>query len=200
MDLTERKLSSPQTALLAWKKFDAGSLVWLQRYRTGVSEECERNRKITEYRSALSRQLDSWSRACATDDIPSTERIRLQSAAMVPFPSFGEDILTKMGTCVPVGCLQMESQSALTRLKSRVDPQFPSQVISRLKGLPMTIHVKARIDVNGNVVSSEIRGGDIILYSAVRTAVDQWKFLPAVTGTGARCVDTDIPINIHLAN
>jgi hypothetical protein len=60
--------------------------------------------------------------------------------------------------------------------------------------------VKARIDVNGNVVSTEIRGGDIILYSAVRTAVDQWKFLPARTESGARCVDTDIPITIHLAN
>jgi hypothetical protein len=81
-----------------------------------------------------------------------------------------------------------------------VDPQFPPQVISRLKGLPLTVHVKARIDVNGNVVINDIRGGDIILYNAVRTAVDQWKFLPAVTGNGARCVDTDIPITIHLAN
>jgi len=105
-----------------------------------------------------------------------------------------------MKTCVPVGCIQMESQSALTRLKSRMDPQFPPQLISRLKGLPMTFHVKARIDVNGNVISGEILGGDIILNNAVRTAVDQWKFLPARTESGIRCVDTDIPITIRLAN
>jgi hypothetical protein len=119
---------------------------------------------------------------------------------MVPFPSFAADILAKMGTCVPVGCLQMESVSALTRLKTRVDPQFPPQVTSWLKGLPLTVHVKARIDVNGNVLINEIRGGDIILYNSIRTAVDQWKFHPALTGSGARCVDTDIPITIHLAN
>jgi hypothetical protein len=119
---------------------------------------------------------------------------------MVPFPSFGDDIIAKMGTCVPVGCLQMESPSALTRLKTRVDPQFSSQVLSRLKGLPMTVRVKARIDVNGNVVSSEMRGGDFLLYSFIRTAVDQWKFAPALTGSGARCVDTEFPITIHLAN
>jgi len=64
----------------------------------------------------------------------------------------------------------------------------------------MTFHVKARIDVNGNVISGEILGGDIILNNAVRTAVDQWKFLPARTESGIRCVDTDIPITIRLAN
>jgi len=205
VDLTERKLEfTADRALLAWRKdFDAGefALAASDYHELATLKSANEIESIqTEYRRAMSSNLDSWNRACAADDIPSMERIRFQASSMVPFPSFGEDILAKMKTCVPVGCLQMESQSALTRLRSRVDPQFPPHVISRLKGLPQTVHVKARIDVNGNVVSNEIRGGDIIVYSAVRTAVDQWKFLPAQTGSGARCVDTDIPITIHLAN
>jgi hypothetical protein len=205
VDLTERKLEfTADRALLAWKKdFDAGEFTlaasdYRELAALKSANEIESIQK--EYRRALSSHLDSWSRACASDDVPTMEKVRSQAAAMVPFPSFGEDIVAKMKNCVPVGCLQMDSSSSLTRLKSRVDPQFPPQVISRLKGLPLTLHVKARIDVNGNVVSNEIRGGDISLYSAVRTAVDQWKFLPAMTGSGARCVDTDIPIAIHLAN
>jgi hypothetical protein len=205
VDLTERKLEfTADRALLAWRRdFSAGEFALAAGdYRELASLKSANDIESiqTEYRRAMSSQLDSWNRACAADDTPSMERIRFQTSSMVPFPSFGEDILAKMKTCVPVSCIQMESQSALTRLKTRVDPQFPPQLVSRLKALPPTFHVKARIDVNGNVVSTEIRGGDIILYSAVRTAVDQWKFLPARTESGARCVDTDIPITIHLAN
>jgi hypothetical protein len=205
VDLTESKLEfTADRALLAWRKdFSAGEFALAAsdyRELASLKSANEIESIQTEYRRAMSSNLDSWNHACAADDTPSMERIRFQTSSMVPFPSFGEDILAKMKTCVPVGCIQMESQSALTRLKTRVDPQFPPQVISRLKALPLTFYVKARIDVNGNVVSNEIRGGDIILYSAVRTAVDQWKFLPARTESGARCVDTDIPITIHLAN
>lgn len=205
VDLTERKLEfTADRALVAWRKdFDAGEFALAAgdyRELSSLKKSTEIDSIQAEYRRALSSHVDSWNRACATDDIPAMERLRLQAAAMLPYPSFGEDILVKMGTCVPVGCLQMESLSALTRLKSRVDPQFSPQVISRLKGLPLTVHVKARIDVNGSVVSSEIRGGDLSLQGAIRTAVDQWKFLPALTGSGARCVDTEIPITIRITN
>jgi hypothetical protein len=205
VELTERKLEfTADRALVAWRKdFDEGQFTLAAgdyRELASLKNSSEIETVQAEYRRALSSRLDSWNRACAADDIPATERLHLQAAAMLPYPSFGDDILKKMGTCVPVGCLQMESLSALTRLKSRVDPQFSPLVISRLKGLPLTVHVKARIDVTGNVVTSEVRGGDVSLYSAIRTAVDQWKFLPALTGSGARCVDTEIPITIHLAN
>jgi len=205
VELTERKLEvTADRALLAWRKdFDAGEFALAARdYRelASVTNSKEIERIQAEYRQALSSRLDSWNRACATDDVATMERIRLQATGLRPEPSFGEDIIAKMNTCVPVSCIQMDSQSALTRLRSRVDPQFSPQMISRLKGLPLTIRVKARIDVKGSVVSSEMRGGDLTLYSSIRTAVDQWKFLPALTESGARCVDTEIPISIHLAN
>jgi len=205
VDLTERKLEfTADRALMAWRKdFDTGEFALAAsdyRELASLKSANEIESIQAEYRRVMSSNLASWNRACAADDTPTMDKLRSQSASMVPFPSFAEDILAKMNSCAPVSCLQMESQAALTRLRSRVDPQFPPQVVSRLKGLPITVHVKARIDVNGNVISNEIRGGDSTLSSAVRTAVDQWKFLPAMTGNGARCVDTDIPIAIHLAN
>jgi Tfp pilus assembly protein PilF len=205
VDLTERKLEfTADRALLAWRNdFNSGEFALAAgdyRELASLKNSNEIESIQAEYRRALSSQLDSWNRACAADDVPVMERLRLQAVAMIPYPSFGDDILAKMNTCVPVSCLQMDGSSALTRLKSRVDPQFPPQVISRLKGLPVTVHVKARIDATGNVVSSEMRGGDLSLYGAIRTAVDQWKFLPALTGSGARCVDTDIPITLHITN
>jgi tetratricopeptide (TPR) repeat protein len=205
IELTERKVEvTAGHALLAWHKdFNAGEFALAARdYRElsslNNSQEIEDVR--AEYRQALSARVDTWSRACAMDDAATMERLRAQVNALLPEPSFGEDLLEKMKSCSPTSCIQMDSQFALTRLKNRVDPQFSPLVFSQVKVLPMTIRVNARIDVKGNVASGEMRGGDPVLYSAIRVAVDQWKFLPAVTEGGARCVDTEIPIVIHYAN
>ena len=78
-----------------------------------------------------------------------------------------------------------------------MDPQFTDKVLAQINRFPMTVHVKARIDVDGNVVSSEVRGGDSALYGELRNAINRWKFFPAVTEAGARCVDTEINFTIH---
>jgi len=47
------------------------------------------------------------------------------------------------------------------------------------------------------VTSTELKGGNSLLYGVIKTAVEQWKFLPAVIeNLGPRCVETDIPIVI----
>jgi hypothetical protein len=94
----------------------------------------------------------------------------------------------------------MDTQLALTRLRSRVDPQFPSFVTSLIKVSPVRIRVKARIDENGNVSGRELEGGNPVLYDAIRTAVGQWKFKPALVEGGPRCVDTEIPFVINFGN
>ncbi len=209
VDLSEGKLEiAAGRALLAWNKdFNAGEFVLAARdYRelTSLSSSKEIDDIRMRYLQILSSHEEAWSRACAISDIATMENIRAQVNALLPEPSFGEDILDKMKSCSPppaaiattTSCLQMDSRFALTRLKTRVDPQFPDNLISKVKGLPVTVRVKARIDVKGNVSSSEAKGGDAILYNAIRTAVDQWKFLPAITPDGIRCVDTEIPLVI----
>ncbi len=101
VDLTERKLEfTADRALIAWRKdFDAGEFALAAgdyRELASLKNSNEIDSIQAEYRRALSSHLDSWNRACATDDIPTMERLRLQAAAMLPYPSFGEDILAKM--------------------------------------------------------------------------------------------------------
>jgi len=60
----------------------------------------------------------------------------------------------------------------------------------------MTVRVKIRVDALGNVISSETPGGNPMFNIAVKNAVDRWKFSPAMDASGARCVDTEIPMVI----
>jgi tetratricopeptide (TPR) repeat protein len=202
VDLVESKLEvAADRALLAWRKyFNAGEFALAaSSYREVMSlsssETIEEVR--LEYRRALSSLADSWNSACAKDDMAAMEEVRLRVNTLLPEQSFGEDILAKMRTCTKTGCIQMSTQLALARLKSRVDPQFSAYELAQLRGSPLTVRVKARIDEKGDVTASELHGGNPLLYRAVRIAVDQWKFSPAVVQSGARCVDTEIPLVIN---
>jgi hypothetical protein len=203
LDLTQSKLEvAADRALIAWRKdFSGGQFASAARdYRElvsrGNSETIGQVR--SEYRLAVSNLVDSWNRACATSDKPAMEEVRLRVNELLPEPSFAEDLLAKMKTCTPTGCLQMSSQVALARLKTRVDPEFPPNLLSQVKLPSVTVHVKARIDEKGNVATSEVYGGNPFLHTAVRNAFQQWKFLPAFADERPRCVDTDIPIVINL--
>jgi hypothetical protein len=204
LDLTRSKLEvAADRALIAWRKeFDGGQFALATRdYRELVSRGNSEtiNQVRSEYRLTVSKLVDTWNRACASSDKPAMEEARLHVNELLPETSFAEDLLAKMKTCTPTGCLQMNSQLALARLKARVDPEFPPYLVSQVKLPSVTVHVKARIDEKGEVATSEVYGGSPFLHTAVRTAFQQWKFMPAFVDDHARCVDTDIPIIINLS-
>ena len=204
LDLAQSKLEiAADRALVAWRKdFNSAQFASATRdYRDlvsrGSSESVDQVRG--EYRRALSTLVDRWNQACANNDKATMEEVRLRVNDMLPESSFAEDILAKMKTCTPAGCLQMNSQLALVRLKTRVDPEFAAYALSQLKGSSVVVHVKARIDEKGDVATSEVYGGSPFLHTAVRTAFQQWKFSPAIIEDRPRCVDTDIPIVVNLS-
>jgi outer membrane biosynthesis protein TonB/tetratricopeptide (TPR) repeat protein len=98
----------------------------------------------------------------------------------------------------PVGkqCLQMDSLVAMTRLKLRVDPEFPREARAFVQNAKVNVSVKTRIDESGNVTVIDLQGGNPVINGPVRTAIERWKFSPAMDPTGARCVDTDILMTI----
>jgi thioredoxin-like negative regulator of GroEL len=206
VELTESKLQvTAERALLAWRKdFTAAEFTLAARgYHelASVSSFATIDEVRSEYRRALSGLVDAWNRACANNDPPAMQKLRAQIQELLPEPSFGEDILANMKTCSPTGCIQMDPQVALTRLRHRVDPYFPVDVKSQIKVSPLIIHVKVRINEKGEVSSSDQRGGHPLLYNGIRTAIDRWKFAPAMTDDGkARCVDTEIPLRINFGN
>jgi len=199
VDLAQNKLElAAGRGLLAWRKdFTAGEFALAARdYREllslNSSQAIEEVR--TEYRRALSDLADSWNKAYTNDDVAAMEKARRRVDALIPDPSFGEDIRATMKTCAHTGCVQMTFPLALSRLKNRVDPQIPPHLLSLIKDFPMTIRVRARINEAGDVAAAELSGGNALVYDAVRAAFGQWKFFPALVQGAARCVDTEIPI------
>ena len=208
----------------------------------------------SEYRKALDPLVESFNKACASGDMSKGDEIREQISELIPEPSFGADLRSKMVTCTPPPppllpvtppvattppsdnrvakldpkssatspkaepkssapaatkanasgsksvsskpCFQMDSQLALHRLKQRVEPTFTPQALSYLTNNQVTVNVKARIEENGNVTVIGATGANALVSNAVRSAVELWKFTPAMDENGARCVETEIPIVI----
>jgi hypothetical protein len=96
-------------------------------------------------------------------------------------------------------CFEMQSQLALTRLKTRVDPVVPADIRYYLKNnSQVVVRVKARISESGDVTVLGLTEGNPILNNAVRNAITEWKFVPVRDSNGPRCVLTEIPIIIKL--
>lgn len=200
-DLTVSKLEvAADRALFAWRKdYEAGDFSSAGRDYRELSSRAS-SEKVNEvrdqYRQALARLVDSWNAACARDDRASMEQVRQKVNALLPEPAFAEDILAKMKTCTHTGCVQMSSPLALARLKTRVDPQIPPLLASQITTTQLTVRVKATINDKGEVAAKDVQGENSFLNNAVRTAIEQWKFYPALIENEARCVDTEIPIVI----
>jgi tetratricopeptide (TPR) repeat protein len=204
LDLTESKLEiAVDRAFLAWRKdFTAGDYVLAARdYKELLSlSRPETIEEIQmEYRRALSKLVDLWIQACAKDDAATMDELRERFNTMLPEPSFANDILAKMTTCKPTGCIQMATPLVLTRLKSRIDPEFTAAELVQLKAAPLTVRVKARINEKGDVAASEVTDGNPMINRAIRAAFDQWKFAPTVVQGEPRCVDTEVPIVINFS-
>jgi len=204
LELTESRLEvTADRALLAWRKdFNTGNFELAARdYRelTGAGSPEAVDEVRAEYRETLTNLVDSWNQACANDDAATMKEIHSRISTLLPEPSFGEDILAKMTSCTHTGCTTMNTQLALARLKTRVDPHFAPFIVSQLKLSPVTVRVKARINDKGDVVRTEMQGGNPLLYNGVRDAFEQWKFSPAVIDGAQRCMDTEIPIVINFA-
>jgi tetratricopeptide (TPR) repeat protein len=93
-------------------------------------------------------------------------------------------------------CFQMDAALAMLRLKQRVEPTFTQQALAYLQNTQPTVVVKARIEDTGSVTVLDASGANILVNNAVRSAVEMWKFNPAMDENGPRCVDTEIPIGI----
>ena len=96
----------------------------------------------------------------------------------------------------PVPCLAMDSQLALARLKTKVEPEIPREARAYFQNAQVPVRLKTRIDHSGNVTVTEVTGVNIILNNAIRAAVEKWKFSPIVDFSGIRCVDTEILVMV----
>ena len=136
---------------------------------------------------------------CTPEPAPPKVAGRVETRPDVPFPNAANRAVETRPQPKPLsnsGCFQMDPQAALTRLKSRVDPQIPREALAFIQNSQVTVRVKVRIDETGNVTADDATGSNPVLNNSVRTAVGQWKFSPARDENGPRCVDTELSISI----
>jgi tetratricopeptide (TPR) repeat protein len=204
LELTESKLQvTADRLLLSWhKNFQAGDFGAAgDDYRRLAALNDPASRRMLDeareaYRAALTGLVESSNKACANSDLATVQRIRTQVEQMRPEPSVGADVVDQMSACTRRDCVPMGSQLALTRLKVKVDPEIPAALQNFLMRSPVTVRVQTRIDEKGDVIVGEVLGGNPALNQTIRTAVERWKFTPALDAAGPRCVDTEIPIVI----
>jgi tetratricopeptide (TPR) repeat protein len=227
VDLTRGKLQVGQDRLLVQWQRDFGARQFSAAAKdyheitsaTGGPDAKTVTYVTEEYRKALSSLVDNWNRTCVSGDTATLKAISGQITDLLPEPSFGADVRGQMKPCdqpvktasvqpaadpaakapVVTGCLDMQSQLALTRLKARVDPVITAEAKNYLKKSGATqVRVKARINENGDVAVTGMADGNPILNSVVRDAVVQWKFSPIRDASGLRCVDTEFPLLLKL--
>jgi hypothetical protein len=148
----------------------------------------------TEYRNAVSKLVDAWKDACGRADKARMAALRAEAAQMLPDPSIAQDLLSQMTACTSTGCLEMNAQLALVRLKARVNPVFRTEVKS-----VFNVMIHARISETGSVTVNGIESGNPAFSDPIRAAVERWKFSPIADDQGPRCVDTEIPMTIRPA-
>jgi hypothetical protein len=186
--------------LLEWRKhFDASEFreaaVTFRELRTLANAQTLAPVQ-SAYREVLSSLVQSWNRTCPTGNSSAMQAIRTQIDALLPEPSFGEDIRAQMTECRKSGgCVPTSSHAVMMRLKSRVNPDISREMRSLL-GDNQPVHVKFRLDENGNVAVTDVQGFIPMINNAVRNAVERWKFSPVLDENGARCVETEIVISI----
>jgi hypothetical protein len=229
VDLTRSKLQVGQDRLLMQWQRDFGAHQFSEAakdYHEMTSPAGSPDSKTVayvneEYRKALSSLVDNWNRTCVSGDAATLKAISGQISDLLPEPSFGSDIRGQMKPCdqpvktaspqstpataaptkaaVATGCLEMQPQLALTRLKTRVDPVISEEAKNYLRKTGgAQVRVKARINETGDVAVTGVAEGNPILNNVVRDAVVQWKFSPIRDASGARCVDTEIPMVLKL--
>jgi TonB family protein len=70
------------------------------------------------------------------------------------------------------------AQSSARRIKSRVEPEYPE--LARKNNIAGSARVELVVALDGKVKNVRVLGGNPVLVQAVVTAVNKWKYEPAL--------------------
>jgi hypothetical protein len=146
----------------------------------------------SEYRNAFSRLLNSWKSACAAGDRSKMETLRSEAITVGSGLELGTSTLLEMQQCNSQPCIQGDPALALLRLKSRINPQIDPSLRRYLS----RVRVNIEIGHDGAVTVKQITNANPRLAEALKNALMQWEFYPAVIDNQPRCVETELPIGL----
>jgi tetratricopeptide (TPR) repeat protein len=149
----------------------------------------------TEYRKSVAVSKLEWDAACRSRNTVGMERLRRDTGLMLPDPAIAQDLTDQMATCSPKPCVRMDVEMAMLRLTKSNQPEIPLALQKSLDHA-RTVQVESRIEENGDVAVLAVRGENTAINDVVRSAVEKWKFSPAIVENEKRCVETVFPIVI----
>ena len=217
---SKQELSQDRLNLQWQRNFDAGKYTAAATDYRQVRNQQAIEHMNSSYRKVLTDLVQTWNSTCSNIDTSAKNAMRAKIAEVLPVPSFGADIRTQMASCEepapvalarvadtpqtssarPVGCLETPSSLAMARLKTRVDPALTNELRFYLRNNgQMLMRVKVRISESGDVDVTSVNGGNTIFNNAVTNALEQWKFATTRDSSGPRCVETEIPLVLKLA-
>jgi hypothetical protein len=82
---------------------------------------------------------------------------------------------------------------AMNRLTARVNPVIDPTL---QRYVTRGMRVSVQIDVQGNVTVIGMANVNARLADALKKAVEQWRFYPAIVNNEPRCVETELPITL----
>jgi tetratricopeptide (TPR) repeat protein len=147
----------------------------------------------SEYNRVLSGFLSSWRAACTGGDHARSETIRNEAETVASGLPFAQNTLAQMQQCTSRVCIKGDPALALTRLKTRVNPELDP---SLQRYVTRRIIVRIEIDEKGSVRVNEVVNANDRVASAVKDAVERWKFTPVVIDDHTRCVETELPVSL----
>jgi tetratricopeptide (TPR) repeat protein len=149
----------------------------------------------TEYRKAIAASKQEWDAACRSRNTVGMDRLRRDTRLMLADPADGQDLIDQMASCSAQPCVRVDVEMAMLRVKSSNQPEIPL-ALQRSLDHARTVRVEARIEENGDVAVLTVLGENTAINDVVRSAVEKWKFFPAVFENKTRCVETVFPIVI----
>jgi hypothetical protein len=147
-----------------------------------------------EHRKMLSSLVASWKKACEGNNRTRMETLRYDAVNVAAGLESVGGVLREMDECTPLPCLSGDPVLAMRRLRTRVDPQIDP---SLWRYLSQTL-VDISIDEDGAVTVKNISNTDGRLADHLKTALERWRFSPAVIDNQQRCVDTQLPASLIL--
>jgi tetratricopeptide (TPR) repeat protein len=157
--------------------------------------ENELKQMRAEYRKGLTSLVDQWSEACRNGDTVRMGTLRSRASLMLPDPSIAQDLVDQMATCKSKACVRLDTQKAMTLLRTSKRPEISSEIQKSLKKA-VEVQVSSRIEENGDVTVLSVRGENTAINDAVKLAVQKWKFAPVTLDNEARCAETVFPFAI----
>jgi tetratricopeptide (TPR) repeat protein len=146
-----------------------------------------------EYRRILSGLVASWKVACSNADAARMDALRREVSATAPRSELSASTLAEMEQCTHKACMLSEPALAINRLTTRVNPVIDPNL---QRYITRGIRVAIQIDVDGRVTVRQITNANARVAEALKSAVEQWRFYPAIVENQPRCVDTELPITL----